>query len=141
MLSGRRAADPDLGRGAAGRPCHWLSSRWPGGLVDYWSTRLLSSAGLRMAAHIRVDIFTHLQRMSLRYHSSQRVGDLTTRITGDVDRMQDLLVQTLAVLIPNALLVAGMITVMSRWTPDSPWWRCCATPLMTLVVVPLAPGR
>src|SRR6478609_6219961 len=105
-----------------------------GGLVDYWSTRLLSSAGLRMAAQIRVDIFTHLQRMSLRYHSGQRVGDLTTRITGDVDRMQDLLVQALAVLIPNALLVAGMVTVMFALDVGFALVALAATPLMAVVV-------
>jgi ATP-binding cassette subfamily B protein len=105
-----------------------------GGLVDYWSTRLLSSAGLRMAAQIRVDIFTHLQRMSLRYHSGQRVGDLTTRITGDVDRMQDLLVQALAVLIPNALLVAGMVTVMFALDAGFALVALAATPLMAVVV-------
>jgi len=105
-----------------------------GGLVDYWSTRLLSSAGLRMAAQIRVDVFTHLQRMSLRYHSGQRVGDLTTRITGDVDRMQDLLVQALAVLIPNALLVAGMVTVMFALDVGFALVALVATPLMAVVV-------
>ena len=104
------------------------------GLVDYWSTRLLSSAGLRMAAEIRVDVFAHLQRMSLRYHSGQRVGDLTTRITGDVDRMQDLLVQTLSVLIPNTLLVAGMATVMVSLDAGFALVALIATPLMAMVV-------
>ncbi len=104
------------------------------GLVDYWSTRLLSSAGLRMAADIRVDIFTHLQRLSLRYHSSQRVGDLTTRVTGDVDRMQDLFVQSLSVLIPNTLLVGGMATVMFLVDPQFALIALTVTPLMGIVV-------
>ncbi len=104
------------------------------GLVDYWSTRLLSSAGLRMAAEIRVDVFNHLQRMSLQYHSRQRVGDLTTRITGDVDRMQDLLVQTLSVLIPNVLQVAGMVAVMVALDAGFALIALSATPLMAVVV-------
>jgi ATP-binding cassette subfamily B protein len=104
------------------------------GLVDYWSTRLLSSAGLRMAADIRVDVFAHLQRLSLRYHSSQRVGDLTTRVTGDVDRMQDLFVQTLSVLIPNTLLVTGMAAVMVLVDPGFAMIALTVTPVMGLVV-------
>jgi len=103
-------------------------------LVDYWSTRLLSSAGLRMAANVRMDVFSHLQRLSLRYHSGQRVGDLTTRVTGDVDRMQDLLVQTLSVLVPNCLLVAGMATVMFVVDPTFALVALTATPLMAIVV-------
>jgi len=59
---------------------------------------------------------------------------LTTRITGDVDRMQDLLVQALAVLIPNALLVAGMVTVMFALDVQFALVALAATPLMAVVV-------
>lgn len=42
-------------------------------IVDYWSTRLLSSAGLRLAADVRVEVYTHLQRQSLAFHANRRV--------------------------------------------------------------------
>ena len=103
-------------------------------LVDYWSTRLLSSAGLRMAADVRVDVFSHLQRLSLRFHSEQRIGDLTARVTADVDKMQELIVQTLATLAPNALLVVGMATVMVLLDPGFALVAFLATPVMALVV-------
>lgn len=103
-------------------------------IVDYWSTRLLSSAGLQMAADVRVEVYTHLQRQSLGYHAGQRVGDLTTRVTGDVDRMQDLLVQTLAVLIPNAMLVGGMAGVMLLLDPTFALVAFTATPVMAVAI-------
>jgi len=103
-------------------------------VVDYWSTRLLSSTGLRMAADVRVEVYTHLQRQSLAYHAGQRVGDLTARVTSDVDRMQDLLVQTLSVLIPNAMLVIGMATVMLLLDPTFALIAFTATPLMAVII-------
>ncbi|MHA3838062.1 ABC transporter ATP-binding protein [Terrabacter sp. AAH1] len=103
-------------------------------VVDYWSTRLLSSTGLRMAADVRVDVYTHLQRQSLQYHAHQRVGDLTSRVTSDVDRMQDLLVQTLAVLLPNSMLVVGMATVMVLLDPTFALVAFLATPVLAYVV-------
>lgn len=105
-----------------------------GAVVDYWSTRLLSAAGLRMAADVRVEVFMHLQRQSLAFHAGQRVGDLTGRVTADVDRMQDLLVQTLAVLIPNAMLVIGMGSVMLLLDPAFALVAFTATPLMVIVI-------
>lgn len=103
-------------------------------IVDYWSTRLLSSAGLRIAADVRVEVYTHLQRQSLAFHAGQRVGDLTSRVTSDVDRMQDMLVQTLAVLIPNTMLVLGMGTVMLVLDPTFALVAFTATPLMAIII-------
>jgi len=103
-------------------------------IVDYWSTRLLSCAGLRMAADVRVEVYTHLQRQSLAYHAGQRVGDLTSRVTSDVDRMQDLLVQTLSVLIPSSMLVIGMSSVMLLLDPAFALVAFTATPLMVIVI-------
>ncbi len=100
-----------------------------GAVVDYWSTRLLSSAGLHLANDLRMSVFDHLQRLSLRYHGQHRVGDLTTRTTSDVDRTQELLVQSLSVLVPNTLLIGGMLTVMSVID-----WRLT---LLALTVTPL----
>lgn len=81
-------------------------------LSDYASTRLMSGTGERIGNDLREALFNHLQRLSLRFHREHPVGDLSARLTGDVDRVQDSLVQILSVLVPNALLVLGMVSVM-----------------------------
>lgn len=83
-----------------------------GSVANYWSFRLLSSAGLRIGSDLRVSVLSCLQRQSLRFHRSHRVGDLTARVTSDVNATQDMLVQILSTLLPNALLVIGMFVVM-----------------------------
>ncbi|MGG5258221.1 ABC transporter ATP-binding protein [Phycicoccus avicenniae] len=86
-------------------------------VLDYWSTRVLASAGLRLAADLRGTVFTHLHRLSLAFHGRSRVGDLASRVTSDVDRTQDMLVQSLAVIGPNVMLVVGMFAVMVVMDP------------------------
>ena len=103
-----------------------------GALVDYWSTRLLSSTGLHLANDLRSHVFAHLQRLSLRYHGTQRVGDLTARTTSDVDRTQELLVQSLAVLIPNGLLIVGMLAVMGVMDLGLTLYALAVTPLLMI---------
>ncbi len=103
-------------------------------VFDYWATRLLASAGLRIANDIREAVFGHLSRLSLRFHGEHQVGDLTTRVTGDADRAQDLVVQTLAVLLPNALLLLGMTAVMFVLDPFFAFVALAATPILAWVV-------
>jgi ATP-binding cassette, subfamily B, bacterial len=103
-----------------------------GALLDYWSTRLLSASGLHVSNDLRTSVFAHLQRLSLRYHGSNRVGDLTTRVTGDVERTQDLAVQTMATLLPNGLLVVGMFSVMLAIDPLFTALALVFSPLMML---------
>ena len=105
-----------------------------GALFEYWSTRLLSSAGLHVANDMRGRVFTHLQRLSLGYHNQHQAGDLSSRVTADVDRVQDMSVQMLANLIPNVLLVAGMVAVMFTIAPFLTLLSLLTTPLLGLAV-------
>ena len=81
-------------------------------VLDYWSSRLLSAAGLHLANDVRSSVFSHLQRLSMEFHGRQQVGDIAARVTSDVDRAQDMLIQTLAVIGPNVALMIGMFIVM-----------------------------
>ena len=99
-------------------------------VADFASTRLMDGTGQRIGNDIRAETFAHLQRLSLRFHHRQTVGDLTSRVTGDVDRLQDLMVQALAVLVPNVLLVVGMLAVMFAVDPVFALLALVVTPLM-----------
>lgn len=102
--------------------------------ADYWSTRMMESAGQRMGNDVREDLFNHLQRLSLRYHGQHRVGDLAARLTGDVDRVQDMLVQAFSVLVPNALLLIGMVTVMLAVDPQFTALALLTAPFMVFAI-------
>ena len=103
-------------------------------LLDYWSTRILTSAGLRLATDLRGAVFTHLHRLSLGYHGRQQVGDLSTRVTSDVDKGQDMIVQALAVIGPNVMLVVGMFSVMMAMDPEFTLLALALTPLLAWAV-------
>jgi len=99
-----------------------------GALADYLGTFVLDGIGERLTAELRSRIFEHLERLSLTYHDRQRVGDLTSRITGDVDNVQDMVVAVLSVLFPNLLVLFGIVIVMAL-----------ADPQFTLVALATAP--
>ncbi len=82
-----------------------------GAVGDYLSDRLLSGVGERMLADLRATTFAHLQRLSLGFHESQKVGDLTERMTSDSNTMQALMVAALSILVPNVVLMVGIILI------------------------------
>jgi ATP-binding cassette subfamily B protein len=101
-------------------------------VAGYWGSRLLAGAGLQVAADIRLDVLARLQRLSLGFHGTHRVGDLTARVTSDVAALQELMVQLLSGLLPNLLLVAGMFAVMLVIDPAFTALAVLAIPLLVL---------
>lgn len=68
--------------------------------------------GERVAAAIRTKLYDHLQRLPLGYHERTPTGELTTRLTGDVDKVRALLTVTLVDAATNVLTLAGMAGVL-----------------------------
>ena len=83
-----------------------------GALFDYLGSYLMDSSGVRMVSDIREALFSRLQRLSLRFHAGQRTGDLIARLMNDINRLQDMLVQSFSVLVPNVAMLIGMTVVM-----------------------------
>jgi subfamily B ATP-binding cassette protein MsbA len=96
--------------------------------VMYLAERTLSGVGERILADLRTTVFGHLQRLSLNYHATQRVGDLGNRLTADVNTIQSLLVAVLSVLLPNATLLVGIVIISVTIDPFFA--------LLSLLVVP-----
>jgi ATP-binding cassette subfamily B protein len=83
-----------------------------GGLLDYVGTYLSESVGQRLTFDIREVVHAHLHRLSLAYHHSQRPGDLASRLTSDVQRLQDVVISVLVDLVTSTLMLVGMLVVM-----------------------------
>lgn len=103
-------------------------------LGSYVSSRLLQGVGERMVADLRTEIFAHLQRLSLSFHERQRVGDLATRLTGDVNAIQALLVAAFGTVLPNVALLLGVMVVALVIQPVFAIVLAFVAPLLYLVV-------
>ncbi|TFC42512.1 ABC transporter ATP-binding protein [Cryobacterium sp. TMT1-21] len=97
--------------------------------ASYLGSRLLNGVGERITASIRVDVFAHLQRLSLSFHDKQRLGDLVTRTTTDVDYLRTMIISMMAVLVPNVLILGFIATICLVVDP--------AFALIALAVAPL----
>jgi ATP-binding cassette subfamily B protein len=83
-----------------------------GALVGYLITYLTAATAERVGADLRAAVFGRLLGLALPFHDRHRSGDLVTRLTGDVARVEDSMVAWFTVLVPEALTLAGMVVVV-----------------------------
>ncbi len=70
--------------------------------------------GQGMVNDFRLDLYQHLQRLSLRFHSGREVGDLLYRVTADTFAIQTLSMNGVFPVITSTTMFVGMVTVMLR---------------------------
>jgi ATP-binding cassette, subfamily B, bacterial len=80
--------------------------------ASYVATVTLALAGNRVLSEVRGELYRHLQRLSLSFHSKARGGDLITRVVGDVGRLQEVAVTAALPLVTNVVTLTAMAMVM-----------------------------
>ena len=81
-------------------------------LAGYYNSVGFALVGNRVLTEVRQEVYTHLQRLSLSFHTRARSGDLTVRVVGDVGFLQDVVVTAFLPLLASLLTLAGMAAVM-----------------------------
>ena len=84
--------------------------------------------GERILADLRNRLFRHLQRLSLGYYERNRAGVIISRITNDVEALDQLVTDGVTTLVQNSLILVGSIVLLFYLD-----WQLA---LATLVVVP-----
>jgi ATP-binding cassette subfamily B protein len=82
------------------------------GLSTYYYMRTMGSIGEHFTFDLRRRLFAHMQRLSLRFHDKQRTGDLTTRLSGDINSIDDLVTDSSHIVVSNSCLLIGMVAAM-----------------------------
>ncbi len=92
-------------------------------LCDYGQAYLTSWMGQRVMADLRLTVFSHLQRLSVSYFDRHPVGRLMTRVTSDVETLNELFSSgvvtvfgdlfTLAAIVVNMLIVDWRLALVA----------------------------
>ena len=61
-----------------------------GALSGYW----MGVAGQRLLHNLRMALYDHFQLLPLSYFDNKRIGDLTSRVTGDVNHLEGMIINT-----------------------------------------------
>jgi ABC-type multidrug transport system fused ATPase/permease subunit len=97
--------------------------------MSYLQTYLTGWVGERILADLRNKLFGHLQHLSLGYYERNRAGVIISRLTNDVEALDQLVTDGVSSLVQNTLTLVG--TAILLFVLD---WRLA---LATLAVIPL----
>lgn len=102
------------------------------GLVQYGQDALMAKAAFAIALDLRNRVYRHLQSLSLSYFESAKVGDLSYRLTEDIDRIGEVINKVFHQFIPCVLQLIVVLGYMVYLN-----WQLT---LGTLVIAPLMAG-
>jgi ABC-type multidrug transport system fused ATPase/permease subunit len=85
--------------------------------------------GSKMEYDMRMDIFRHLQKLSLRYYADKDVGGIVSRATNDIDKITELISTGLVGVMADLLTLVGIITIM--------FWMSTWLSIITFTVIPM----
>ncbi|MGZ4718940.1 ABC transporter transmembrane domain-containing protein [Oryzihumus sp.] len=98
-------------------------------LSDSMAEISLAKAGRTLGYNLRAAMFGHLQRLSLAFHLRRRTGDVLSRITSDVQALEEFVCDSVSDLLGSALLLTGTMAYLL--------WKSWRIALLALVVVPV----
>jgi ATP-binding cassette, subfamily B, multidrug efflux pump len=97
--------------------------------LEFTQTWLLQTTGQRIMFDLRMQIYRRLQRLDLRFYDRNPVGRLMTRVTTDVDVINDLFTSGVVSIFGDVFTLAGIMVVMLSMN-----WRLA---LVAFAVLPL----
>ncbi len=88
-----------------------------GALCTYLSSLMMVTIAQRTTNRIRTALFSHLQKLPLRYFDSNTQGELMSRFTNDVDNVNMALEQSLSSTVTSLITVVGTFLMMLWFSP------------------------
>jgi ABC-type multidrug transport system fused ATPase/permease subunit len=81
-------------------------------VFSYLQTYLVGWVGQRALQDLRVELFSHLQQLSISFYSRNRAGVIISRLTNDVEALDQLVEDGLATLIQSGLMLIGVVVIL-----------------------------
>ena len=104
-------------------------------VVGYYQTSIMQQVGQRIMYDLRMQLFEKLQRMSLPFYDRNPVGRLMTRITGDVDVLNELFTSAVVTIVGDIVTLIGIMAAIFFLNPELAGVAFSVLPLIVLVTL------
>ncbi len=81
-------------------------------VASYAQTYLVGWVGQRALQDLRLQLFAHLQRLSIGFYSRNRAGVIVSRLTNDIEALDQLISDGMATLIQSGLTLIGVVVIL-----------------------------
>jgi ABC-type multidrug transport system fused ATPase/permease subunit len=87
-------------------------------IATYIETYLINWVGQRALQDLRLELFEHLQRLSIGFYSRRKTGVLISRMTNDVQALDQLVTEGIATLVSATLTLIGTAVILMVLDPS-----------------------
>ncbi len=98
-------------------------------LVLYWQSYVMQMMGQRIMVDLRRDVYDRLHEVPMTFFDRNPVGRLVTRVTNDVDALNELFTAGIVSIIGDVLLLVGIMGVL--------FWLNWRLALVSFAILPL----
>ncbi|RRA47342.1 ABC transporter ATP-binding protein [Acidipila sp. EB88] len=124
-----RYLSTDAARGVTELAALYMGSLTLSYLLEFAQTYVLQWMGQKVMFDMRRQIFGHMQRMHIGFFDKNPVGRLVTRLTSDVDALNEMFTSGIFAIFEDVFVLIGIVAVMLSMS----WWLA----LLTFSVLPL----
>ena len=107
----------------------YLGSLFLAFAVLYWQSYLMQMMGQRIMYDLRREVFARFQRLAVPYFDRNPIGRLVTRVTSDIDALNELFTAGLVSIFGDLALLLGIVGVL--------FWLDWKLALVTFSILPL----
>jgi ATP-binding cassette subfamily B protein/subfamily B ATP-binding cassette protein MsbA len=105
------------------------------GVFSYYQLFLTSRIGYLLVYTLRSELFDHLQRLSLAFHSSTPSGELLNKLTSDTNTLKDVYADSALTFTTHVLTVLGMFAIMFSLSVKLSLIVLASFPVLCLAIV------
>ena len=113
----------------------YLAVLLTGFLFRFVQTYVMHYTGQRVMYDLRLEIFSHLQKMGVGFYDRNAVGRLVTRTTTDVDTLNEMFTSGVVAIFGDVLTLTFILAAMIHLSPDLTAVLFSVVPLVALVSI------
>src|SRR5579871_4643804 len=113
----------------------YLATVLIGFVCEFTETYLMARTGQFAMLDLRRELMEHLQRLDVAFYDRNPIGRLITRVTNDVDALNELWASGLVTILGDVLVLAFVLVAMLRLSPGLTGILLLLLPLVLLVTM------
>jgi len=116
---------------------NWIVVAFVVSALVYWGATYLQTymtgwVGQRALQDLRIQLFEHIQSLSLGFYSRNRAGVVISRLTNDVQALDQLVTDGVTTLFQSTLMLLGVVVTLLVFDVELALWTFLAIPLLVL---------
>ena len=105
------------------------------GIFQFMTSYLAHVTAWRYVSDLRVALYHHLQKLSLRFYQDKQTGEVMSRVVNDTNHIEPLVAHNIPDLIVNSLMIVGIAAILFYLFPSLALLTLLPVPLLVIAVL------